>query len=87
MENYAKFVATEILKQLGGNRFIAMTGATKFAYFDENGECGLFFRLPSNFAMKGINLVKPRFYVSTSKSIIKALINMHSFEIQLSPIG
>ncbi|MDU9542651.1 hypothetical protein F8C13_27385 [Escherichia coli] len=28
-----------------------------------------------------------RFYVSTSKSIIKALINMHSFEIQLSPIG
>lgn len=22
MENYAKFVATEILKQLGGNRFI-----------------------------------------------------------------
>ncbi|KKJ94985.1 hypothetical protein CR63_25425, partial [Escherichia coli NB8] len=32
-------------------------------------------------------LGKPRFYVSTSKSIIKALINMHSFEIQLSPIG
>lgn len=32
-------------------------------------------------------LMKPRFYVSTSKSIIKALINMHSFEIQLSPIG
>ncbi|MDN2319892.1 hypothetical protein FCY64_22235 [Escherichia coli] len=31
--------------------------------------------------------VDPIFYVSTSKSIIKALINMHSFEIQLSPIG
>ncbi|EFJ1628556.1 hypothetical protein MK12_005975 [Escherichia coli] len=31
--------------------------------------------------------ITPRFYVSTSKSIIKALINMHSFEIQLSPIG
>ncbi len=31
--------------------------------------------------------IPPRFYVSTSKSIIKALINMHSFEIQLSPIG
>ncbi len=31
--------------------------------------------------------MEPRFYVSTSKSIIKALINMHSFEIQLSPIG
>ncbi len=32
-------------------------------------------------------ILDPRFYVSTSKSIIKALINMHSFEIQLSPIG
>ncbi|EGV8472160.1 hypothetical protein EHV06_24985, partial [Escherichia coli] len=32
-------------------------------------------------------MILPRFYVSTSKSIIKALINMHSFEIQLSPIG
>ncbi|HAH1292059.1 TPA: hypothetical protein HHH24_005316 [Escherichia coli] len=32
-------------------------------------------------------VLTPRFYVSTSKSIIKALINMHSFEIQLSPIG
>ena len=31
--------------------------------------------------------ILPRFYVSTSKSIIKALINMRSFEIQLSPIG
>ncbi|KSX53746.1 hypothetical protein APT88_04660 [Escherichia coli] len=31
--------------------------------------------------------ILPRFYVSTSKSIIKALINMHSFEIQLSTIG
>lgn len=58
MENYAKFVATEILNQLGGNRFIAMTGAKKFAYFDEDGECGLTFRLPSKFAMNGINLVK-----------------------------
>ncbi|EDW8942659.1 hypothetical protein A4O59_004286 [Salmonella enterica subsp. enterica] len=58
MENHAKFVATEILNQLGGSRFIAMTGAKNFAFFDENGECGLCFRLPSNFAMKGINLVK-----------------------------
>ncbi|WP_423780022.1 universal stress protein UspC [Escherichia coli] len=33
------------------------------------------------------HILEPRFYVSTSKSIIKALINMHSFEIQLSPIG
>ncbi|WP_434512910.1 sodium:solute symporter family transporter [Desulfitobacterium sp. AusDCA] len=38
-------------------------------------------------AIKSVQEVKPRFYVSTSKSIIKALINMRSFEIQLSPIG
>ncbi|MFA8274959.1 hypothetical protein [Escherichia coli] len=31
--------------------------------------------------------IVPRFYVSTSKSIIKALINIRSFKIQLSPIG
>ena len=34
MQNYAKFVATEILRQLGGNRFIVMTGAKRFSYFD-----------------------------------------------------
>ncbi|MEX3160145.1 hypothetical protein [Escherichia coli] len=45
MQNYAKSVATEILRQLGGNRFIVMTGAKSFSYFDENGECGLTFRL------------------------------------------
>ncbi|THL40616.1 hypothetical protein FAM11_18660, partial [Escherichia coli K-12] len=38
-----------------------------------------------NFALRCFaGLLTPRFYVSTSKSIIKALINMHSFEIQLS---
>ncbi len=30
MQNYAKSVATEILRQLGGNRFIVMTGAKTF---------------------------------------------------------
>ncbi|EFC1530877.1 hypothetical protein FBG39_07565 [Escherichia coli] len=39
------------------------------------------------FRVANLFSVLPRFYVSTSKSIIKALINMHSFEIQLSPIG
>ncbi|HBA4556965.1 TPA: hypothetical protein J9283_005228 [Escherichia coli] len=43
---------------------------------------------PTEYSTKGKpNIIVPRFYVSTSKSIIKALINMHSFEIQLSPIG
>lgn len=43
-----------------------------------------FGKTPSEYRRK---LLYPRFYVSTSKSIIKALINMRSFEIQLSPIG
>ena len=52
-------------------------------------------RLPDEVRRNGVVVAKrsqnflliPRFYVSTSKSIIKALINMRSFEIQLSPIG
>lgn len=51
----AKNVATEILHQLGGNKFIGMTGAKKFAYLEKGG---LIFRLPSDFANSGINLVK-----------------------------
>lgn len=47
----------------------------------ETGHPGIFSR------QKHSTIIYPRFYVSTSKSIIKALINMHSFEIQLSPIG
>lgn len=54
----AKEIATEILCQLGGNRFIAMTGARQFSYFDDKGECGICFRLPTRFAMNGINYVK-----------------------------
>lgn len=44
-------------------------------------------QIPARTVLRALDIVKPRFYVSTSKSIIKALINMHSFEIQLSPIG
>lgn len=37
-------VASEILRQLGGNRFIAMTGAKNFVAI----ESGIRFRLPRN---------------------------------------
>jgi len=47
-------IAMTILAQLGGNRFTAMTGAKQFG---DTGN-GLSFRLPSNFATKGINHVK-----------------------------
>ncbi|EJQ9383877.1 hypothetical protein ABDM08_004884 [Salmonella enterica] len=58
MKMNAKNVATEILRQLGGNKFIAMTGAKQFCYFDDNGEYGLCFRLPARFARHGINVVR-----------------------------
>lgn len=47
-------VAKEILHQLGGNKFVAMTGAKQFVGSDNS----LTFKLPSNFAKNGINCVK-----------------------------
>lgn len=49
-----KTVAVEILKQLGGNRFIIMTGASNFGSMDN----GLVFKLPSFRSRLGINYVK-----------------------------
>lgn len=48
--------ANIILEQLGGKKFIAMTGANHFAGTNDS----LTFRLPSRFAQNGINLVKIR---------------------------
>ncbi len=47
-------VAQTILQQLGGRRFMAMTGARAMAAHKD----GLSFKLPSNFARHGINYVK-----------------------------
>jgi hypothetical protein len=47
-------VAESIIEQLGGNKFIAMTGAKNFVG-DKNS---LSFRLPSRFAKDGINFVR-----------------------------
>lgn len=47
-------VADTILAQLGGNRFIAMTGAKDFVAAGDNR---LMFRLPARLATKGINKV------------------------------
>ncbi|ECG0550712.1 hypothetical protein BSD57_24480 [Salmonella enterica subsp. enterica serovar Enteritidis] len=51
----SNFIAAEILKQLGGRKFIAMTGAKQLISLEKGG---LIFKLPSNFALSGINLVK-----------------------------
>ena len=56
---YNKTVAEEILKQLGGNKFKAMTGANSFLWSSESKEPFLSFRLPGNgFAKNGVNYVK-----------------------------
>jgi hypothetical protein len=47
-------VAQTILQQLGGNKFIAMTGAKSFV----GGTDRLMFSLPANFAKGGINKVR-----------------------------
>lgn len=47
-------VAQTIREQLGGNKFIVMTGAKNMMIDDG----GLSFRLPSNFAKNGINYVQ-----------------------------
>lgn len=49
-----KEVAQTILAQLGGKRFVTMTGASLLAELDQ----GLGFRLPSRFAKDGINSVE-----------------------------
>jgi len=49
-----KTVAVEILRQMGGNRFIAMTGARNF--FCDNNSIG--FRLPGTMTRDRINFVK-----------------------------
>ena len=48
-----KSVALEILRQLGGNRFIAMTGARNFVC-DNNG---MGFRLPGTMTKNRINFI------------------------------
>lgn len=47
-------IANTILQQLGGSRFTIMTGARNFAGHTD----ALSFKLPSNFATKGINYIK-----------------------------
>lgn len=47
-------IAVEILRQLGGHRFLVMTGARDLVAMEN----GMLFKLPSNRARKGINYVK-----------------------------
>jgi len=48
---------TEILAQLGGNKFKVMTGAKDINYSSSKDTPNLSFRLPVRFAQRGINVV------------------------------
>ena len=62
MDKEAQTKANIILKQLGGTRFVAMTGAKDFSIIEN----GLQFKLPNRFAKDGINCVR---VVLTSKDL------------------
>jgi hypothetical protein len=62
MDKEAQTRANTILQQLGGTRFVAMTGAKDFSIIEN----GLQFKLPNNFAKNGINCVR---VVLTSKDL------------------
>ena len=54
MDKEAQEKANIILKQLGGTKFITMTGAQNFSIVEN----GMSFKLPNNFAKDNINYVK-----------------------------
>lgn len=66
--NDAAMVARTILAQLGGNRFIAMTGAKNFTHA-EDGLGRLAFKLPRK-AKDGINYVAIRLETNDTYTVI-----------------
>ncbi|EDJ1003505.1 hypothetical protein GE856_23330 [Salmonella enterica] len=62
----SKEIAVETLNQLGRNKFIAMTGAKNFVWLEKGS---LIFKLPSNFARNGINLVRIKLEPSDTYNI------------------
>jgi hypothetical protein len=72
-------IAQTILQQLGGSRFVKMTGA-KDLLGDENS---LLFRLPERFARDGINKVRITLDLSDTYTItfLKCNFRKHEFQI------
>lgn len=81
-------VAQTILEQLGGKRFIAMTGAKDFvALNDWQGKPtrgGLQFSLPNNFAKDGIN--KIRVTLTTMDDYLVEPFKIRGAKVQAFPI-
>ena len=73
MSDVNKQIAETIYHQLGGNAFVAMTGAKNFFY---DGPA-LTFKLPSNFAKNGINQVKVSLNAMDSYDVVFNRIRGH----------
>lgn len=74
-------IAKTILAQLGGNRFIAMTGANRFVTVEN----GLLFRLPPKGTKKNANGVRIR--LDASDHYIMEVFEQHSapsFRVEFS---
>ena len=64
-------VANTILQQLGGNRFIVMTGAKQFVAIEQ----GLMFMLPARLAKLGINKVRVELDASDTYTMTTLKVN------------
>ncbi len=70
-------IVTNILFQLGGNKFMAMTGAKHLAGFDN----GLQFSLPGNgFCKRGINKVQVLLDATDTYTVVFGKIRKHEYK-------
>ena len=74
---YYRTIAKTILGQLGGNRFITMTGARQFVALDSPG---LQFDLPARFAKGGINRIRVVLDPSDTYTVTAFKLCRRSFE-------
>lgn len=84
-------IANTLLAQLGGRRFIAMTGASNFLALsaDQHTMGGLQFSLPRGLAKDGINKVRIFLEFSDTYKIEALAVNYrsHDFEVKGSCEG
>lgn len=84
-------IANTLLDQLGGGRFIAMTGASNFLALsaDQDTMGGLQFCLPRDLAKDGINKVRIFLELSDTYKVEALAVNYrsHDFEVKGSCEG
>ncbi|MGQ1934950.1 hypothetical protein [Ornithobacterium rhinotracheale] len=82
LENTAKVIASETLKQLGGNKFLAMTGARVQGYnAHDNGDIDLQLMLKSNISKVKILIIKYVYALDTYEMIFYSFKNYELKEV------